>query len=74
MNRLNISRRTGSGYLLKQGGARAIGWISRFAGHLQQAISNFQLLGVGIGAVANASLFIWLLHQGTATSVQKGVI
>jgi len=74
MKRLNFSRETSTGHLLEQGRARAIGWISRFAGHLQQAISNFQLLGVGIGAVANASLFIWLLHQGTATSVQKGVI
>jgi hypothetical protein len=74
MKRLNFSRGTSNGYLLEQGGARAIGWISRFAGHLQQAISNFHLLGVGTGAVANMSLFIWLLHQETATSVQKGVI
>jgi len=74
MNRLNFSRGTNNCHLLEQGGARAIGWISRFAGYLQQAISNFQLLGVGTGVVANVSLFIWLLHQGTATSVQKGVI
>ena len=62
------------GRLVRQARARMLGWISRFAGHLQQAISNFQLLGVGTGVVANVSLFIWLLHQGTATSVQKGVI
>jgi hypothetical protein len=74
MNRLNFSRGTSNCHLLEQGGARAIGWISRFAGHLQQTISNFLLLGAGTGAVANMVLFIWLFHQETATSVQKGVI
>ena len=74
MKRLNFSRETSNGHLLEQGEAGAIGWISRFAGHFKQAISNFQLLGVGSGAVAKLVVFIWPLHQGTATSFQKGVI
>jgi hypothetical protein len=70
MNRLNFIRGTADCPLSEQGRAKAIGWIARLAGHLQQAISNFQLLGVGSGAVANAALFIWLLHHETAASVQ----
>jgi len=74
MNRLNFTRGTCDGHLLEQVGARAIGWISRFTGHLQQAISNFQLLGVGTGAMANAALLIWLLHHERAARPQEGVI
>jgi hypothetical protein len=74
MNRLNFIRGTCNGHLLEKDCAAKIGWISRFAGHLQQAISNFQLLGIGTGAMANAALFIWLLHHETAATPQEEVI
>ena len=62
------------GQLVGQGRARVLGRISRFAGHFQQAISNLEFLGLVTGTVANMTLLLSLLHQGTATSVQKGVI
>ena len=51
-----------------------LGRISRFADHLQQAITNLEFLGLATGMVANVTLFLSLLHHQTATSVQKGVI
>ena len=74
MNRLNFSKGASNGHLLEQGGARAIGWISRFTLRLQQAISNLEFLGLATGTVANMTLLLSLLQHQTATSVQKGVI
>jgi hypothetical protein len=62
------------GHLVGQGRARALGRISRFAGHFQQAISNLEFLGLATGMVANLTLLLSLLHHQTAASVQNGVI
>jgi hypothetical protein len=74
MKRLNLGRGRCKGRLSEKGCAATAGWVSRFAGHLQQAISNFQLLGIGNGLVANAVLFVWLFHRESAISAQGKAI
>ena len=62
------------GHLLRQGRARVLGRISRFAGHFQQAISNLEFLGLATGTFANVTLLLSLLHHQTSANIQKGVI
>ena len=62
------------GHLLRQGRARVLGRISRFAGHFQQAISNLEFLGLAAGTIANVTLLLSLLNYQTGISFQKGGI
>ena len=74
MKTLNFNRRSRTGHLLRQGRASTLDRILRFTDNLQQAISNFELLGLVTGTVANVTLLLSLLHHQTAINGQKGVI
>ena len=48
--------------------------VSGIVDYLQNAIVNFQLFGLGTGAVVSVALLVSLFSHGTHPYVEKGVL